>query len=133
MSTTRTKHLSSSSFSQQRRDQGKDSALVAGLLSDFDRLLENQGSADVEFLIDQERVAAHRLIVVARCDRYRTKKRLNKPPSNENTPLTIQLGKHFSAAAVRDVVRYLYTGKVSKILASNHHSMRTLPNSVSYV
>lgn len=92
--------------------QPRDSALLAGLLSDLDRLLEQQASADVHFMVDHEKVTAHRLIVVARCERYRTKKRFNQQP--DNSPLIIQLGKHFSAAAVKDVICYLYTGKVRK-------------------
>lgn len=91
----------------------KDNVLLKGLLSDFERLLEDEESADLHFLIDQERVLAHRLVVVTRCERYRKKKRLNQPLTADNTPLTVQLGKHFSAAAVRDVVRYLYIGKLS--------------------
>lgn len=93
----------------------KDNILLKGLVSDLDRLLQDEASADLHFLIDQERVSAHRLVVIARCERYRKKKRLNQPVlSADNTPLTtIQLGKHFSAAAVRDVVGYLYTGKAS--------------------
>lgn len=88
--------------------------LLKGLQSDFERLLEDESSADLHFLIDQESVLAHRVVVIARCERYRKKKRLNQPPSAEDPPLSIQLGKHFSASAVRDVVRYLYTGKVSE-------------------
>ena len=91
----------------------RDNGLLAGLLSDLDHLLKDGSSADLHFLIEEEVVPAHRLIVLARCDRYRSKKRLKQPVSPEKTPLTIQLGKHFSASAVRDVVQYLYTGKVS--------------------
>lgn len=91
----------------------KDNVLLTGLLSDFERLLQDEASADLHFLIDKELVLAHRLVVVARCERYRNKKRLNQPlPNSADTPITIQLGKHFSAEAVRDVVKYLYTGKV---------------------
>ena len=86
--------------------------LLKGLQGDLERLLEDESGADLHFLIDQERVSAHRLVVITRCERYRKKKRLNRPYTAESTPLTIQLGKHFSAAAVRDVVGYLYTGKV---------------------
>lgn len=91
----------------------KDHILLKGLLGDFERLLEDEASADLHFMVDHERVLAHRIVVAARCERYRKKKRFNQPPTAENTPLTIQLGKHFSPAAVRDVVRYLYIGKVS--------------------
>ena len=106
MSTTnKTKHLPTL--------QRPNSALFAGLLSDFERLLEQPAGADVHFMIDHEKVTAHRLIVLARCERYRTKKRFNQQP--DNFPLVVQLGKHLSAAAVRDVVSYLYTGKVRKI------------------
>ena len=91
----------------------KDHILLKGLAGDFEALLEDRASADMQFMVDEERVPAHRLIVVARCERYRKKKRLHQPLTADNTPVTIQLGKHFSAAAVRDVVRYLYTGKVS--------------------
>lgn len=97
--------------------QRPDSALLAGLVSDFGRLLEQQSTADVHFMVDQEKVTAHRLIVLARCERYRTKKRFNQQV--DNYPLTIQLGKHFSAVAVRDVVSYLYTGKVRKSFNKN--------------
>ena len=90
----------------------KDNILQKGLVGDFETLLDDGSTTDLQFLIDQERVPAHRLVVLARCERYRKKKRLNQPLSADNTPVTIKLGKHFSAAAVRDVVRYLYTGKV---------------------
>ena len=101
----RVRHLSRENSFQRR-----DSALLAGLLSDLDNLLDNQATADVHFMIDQEEVTAHKLIVLARCERYRNKKKFNQ--HSDDSPLVIQLGKHFSAAAVRDVVGYLYTGKV---------------------
>jgi hypothetical protein len=110
MSTTKDK-LSPRDTSFDRWE--KDGILMKGLLGDLVRLLEDESTADLHFLIDHERVLAHRVIVLARCDRYRKKRRLNQPLTAENTPLTIQLGKHFSAAAVRDVVRYLYIGRVS--------------------
>ena len=108
MSTTKDKHHATS-FERWE----KDNILLKGLVGDFEALLEDESSMDLQFLIDQERVPAHRLVVVARCERYRKKKRLNQPASSADSPITIQLGKHFSAAAVRDVVKYLYTGKVS--------------------
>lgn len=107
MSTTKDKH-NVTSFERWE----KDNILMKGLVVDFEALLEDESSMDLQFLIDQERVPAHRLVVVARCERYRKKKRLNQPLSADRTPVTIQLGKHFSAGAVQDVVRYLYTGKV---------------------
>lgn len=113
MSTTKDKQQQ-----QQQQHNGtlerweKDHVLVKGLQGDFDRLLDDDASADLHFLIDEERVLAHRLVVVARCERYRKKKRMNRPLSAENTPLVVQLGRHFSAAAVSDIVRYLYVGEV---------------------
>ena len=124
MSTTKDKQMPrDTSFDRWE----KDHVLLKGLLGDLERLLEDESSTDLHFMIDHERVSAHRLIVVARCERYRKKKRLNQPPTAGNTPLTIQLGKHFSAAAVRDVVRYLYTGKVRGLGSSMHtrHNMQT--------
>ena len=106
-STNKGKYLSRESSYELR-----DGALLAGLLSDLDRLREQQIYADVHFVVDQEKVTAHRLVVLARCERYRTKKRFNQ--QLDNFPLIIQLGKNFSAAAVRDVVNYLYTGKVQR-------------------
>jgi len=91
--------------------QRRDSALLAGLLSDLDNLLDNQATADIHFMIDQEQVTAHKLIVLARCERYRSKKKFSQH-ADSNSPIVVQLGKHFSAAAVRDVIVYLYTGKV---------------------
>lgn len=110
MSTTKDKQLLSRDTSFERWE--KDNVLLKGLQADLERLLRDESSADLHFLIDQECVPAHRLVVVTRCERYRKKKRLNQRLSAENTPLDIQLGKHFSAAAVRDVVSYLYSGKV---------------------
>ena len=111
MSTTKDKqHQPTRDTSFERWE--KDNVLLKGLQGDLERLLEDESGADLHFLIDQERVSAHRLVVITRCERYRKKKRLNRPYTAESTPLTIQLGKHFSAAAVRDVVGYLYTGKV---------------------
>lgn len=120
MSTTNDKQHLSRDTSFERWE--KDNVLLKGLQGDFERLREDESSADLHFLIDHERVLAHRLVVVTRCERYRKKKRLNLPYTAdlENTPLTIQLGKHFSASAVKDVVGYLYTGKVSYMYIHIH-------------
>ncbi len=113
MSTTKVDQHHTTSFERWE----KDNILVKGLVSDFEALLDDESTIDLHFLIDQESVPAHRVVVLARCERYRKKKRLNQP-SDINTPVTVQLGKHFSASAVRDIVRYLYTGKVSHSYAT---------------
>ncbi len=96
--------------------QRSDNALLAGLVSDLDKLLKNQAAADVHFMVDHEQVVtAHKLVVLARCERYRNKKKFHQP-SSENSPIVIQLGKQFSAAAVRDVVGYMYTGEVRGVV-----------------
>lgn len=116
MSTTKQKDKQHAS-SRPTRDASferweKEGVLHKGLVGDLQALLDDETGADLHFMIDHECVLAHRLVVVARCERYRRKKKLHQPPSADS-PVTVQLGKHFSAAAVRDVVRYLYIGKVT--------------------
>ncbi len=115
MSTTKERSVSRESSLQRREGSERDGALLAGMLSDLKLLLEDEYSADLFFLIEHEVVRAHQLVVMARCERQQYNKLLERASVTEDhgtTAVTIQLGKQFSATAVRDVVAYLYTGKV---------------------
>ena len=90
----------------------RDSKLKDCLVNDLESLLSDETTVDLEFVVGQHRVKAHRLIVVARCERYKSKKRIWLQNSGEHRVTTVQLSQLCSAAGVQAVVKYLYTGKV---------------------
>ncbi|XP_059608145.1 uncharacterized protein LOC132255985 [Phlebotomus argentipes] len=91
------------------------------LLDDLQRLSEDQDSADVVFLVgrDEERVYAHRIIMMARCKSFQTLKRgeicripgCSVLPAAPGTPIPIRL-PHLSADVFRQFILYVYTGKI---------------------
>lgn len=91
------------------RESSEEAALQDALIFDLESLSKEE--CDLEFVVDHERVRAHRLIVQARCDRYRGKKRQWLAAADQAV-VSVQLGKHHSPSAVRGVVKYLYTGQV---------------------
>ncbi len=92
----------------------EDASLRESLLYDLEGLQKDESTCDVEFVIGHERVKAHRLIVVTRCERYKVKRGSWLLGENDRGVISIQLNKHHNVAAVRAVIKYLYTGKVSR-------------------
>ena len=104
-SPTGSKRGSSSSLSEDPR-------LREALVADLEGLLSDESTSDLEFIVEHgERVKAHRLVVLARCDKFRSKKSAWLNGKYEDT-VTIELGKPCAVEGVRAVVKYLYTGKV---------------------
>ena len=97
------------------RESPEGVALRDNLLFDFETLRNDESTCDFEFIVGHERVKAHRLIIVSRCEKYRGKKRQWLVAGGEQKVFSVQLGKHHSVNAVRGVVNYLYTGKVYKV------------------
>ncbi|XP_055692926.1 uncharacterized protein LOC129795559 isoform X1 [Lutzomyia longipalpis] len=91
------------------------------LLDDLQRLSEDQDSADVVFLVgrDEERIYAHRIILMARCKSFQTLKRgeicripgCSVLPSAPGTPIPIRV-PHMSPEVFRQFILYVYTGKI---------------------
>ena len=87
-----------------------DPRLREALFADLEAILSDESTSDLEFVVDQERVKAHRLIVLARCDKYKSKKRAWL--DDHQNGVTIELESPCTVEGVRSVVKYLYTGKV---------------------
>ncbi|XP_026480146.1 uncharacterized protein LOC113386590 [Ctenocephalides felis] len=94
---------------------------VHKLLEDLLRLSEDHDSADVVFLIgkSEEKVYAHRIILMARCKSFRTAKRGEvcripgcsvSPPSAGN-PAQVRL-PHARPETFKRLIVFLYTGKI---------------------
>ena len=89
------------------------SALTQSLVKDLYALSKDEASCDLMFLVGvrEERVMAHKLIVLARCENYKQKKE-EWLVSASSLMVQVKLGKH-SKESVKKVVKYLYTGEVS--------------------
>ena len=89
------------------------SALTQSLVKDLYVLSKDEGSCDMMFLVGvrEERVMAHKLIVLARCENYKQKK---EEWLSASRTIQVKLGKH-SKESVKKVVKYLYTGEVSSM------------------
>lgn len=104
-SPTGSKRGSSSSLSEDPR-------LREALVADLEGLLSDESTCDLEFVVEHgERVKAHRLVVLARCDKFKSMKSRWLDGKYQDT-VTIELGKPCAVDGVRAVVKYLYTGKV---------------------
>lgn len=90
----------------------EDTSLRESLLYDLEALQKDESTCDVEFVVGHERVKAHRLLVVARCECYKAKRGQWLLGERDRSIISIQLNKHHSIAAVRAVIKYLYNGKV---------------------
>ena len=101
-----------SRISPAKQSPPEDASLRESLLYDLEILQKDESTCDVEFVVGHERVRAHRLIVVARCERYKVKRGHWLLGDREGGVISIPLSKHHNANAVRAVVKYLYTGKV---------------------
>jgi hypothetical protein len=89
----------------------EDTRLREALFADLEAILSEESSSDLEFVVGQERVRAHRLIVLARCDKFKTKRRAWMGGQQRDT-INVELGKPCTVDGVRAVVKYLYTGRV---------------------
>lgn len=86
-------------------------SLTQSLVKDLYALCKDETSCDLTFLVGvrEERVMAHKLIVLARCENYKHKK---DEWLAATRMIQVKLGKH-SRESVKKVVKYLYTGEVS--------------------
>ena len=89
------------------------SMLTQALVKDLYTLFKDDSSCDLVFLVGvrEERVPAHKLIVLARCENYKQKK--EEWLMTATRMIQVKLGKH-SKDTVKKVVKYLYTGEVVK-------------------
>ena len=101
----------SSSKAGSSNSLSEDTRLKETLLADLEGLLSDESSSDLEFVLGHERIKAHKLIVLVRCDKFKSKKRTWMGEQRHNT-ITVDLGKPCTLDGVRAVVKYLYTGKV---------------------
>ncbi len=90
----------------------EDTSLRESLLYDLEALQKDESTCDVEFVVGHDRVRAHRLLVISRCERYKAKRGQWLLGERERGIISIQLNKHHNIGAVRAVIKYLYTGKV---------------------
>ncbi|KAM7357660.1 uncharacterized protein ACRADG_002930 isoform 1-T3 [Cochliomyia hominivorax] len=101
-----------------------DGQSVAGLpqlIDDLQRLSEDQDSADVVFICgrEEERIYAHRIIMMARCKSFKTNKRgelcripgCSVSPAAPGTPTPVRL-PHVHPEVFRQFVLYVYTAKI---------------------
>ncbi|XP_023294242.2 uncharacterized protein LOC111677371 [Lucilia cuprina] len=101
-----------------------DGQSVAGLpqlIDDLQRLSEDQDSADVVFICgrEEERIYAHRIIMMARCKSFKTNKRgeicripgCSVSPAAPGTPTSVRL-PHVHPEVLRQFVLYVYTAKI---------------------
>lgn len=85
------------------------------LMRDLELLHDDGDLTDLEFVAGAGKteriIRAHRLIVLCRCRRYRSKKRQWLTTAAGSSPVTVKLERTDPETA-RRVVRYLYTGQV---------------------
>ncbi|XP_033167087.1 BTB/POZ domain-containing protein 9 isoform X2 [Drosophila mauritiana] len=92
------------------------------LIEDLQRLSEDQDSADVVFICGRdERIYAHRLMLMARCKSFKTAKRgevcripgctVSPAAPGASTPTTIRL-PHVNPELFRQFILYVYTAKL---------------------
>ncbi|KAH8327907.1 hypothetical protein KR067_001501 [Drosophila pandora] len=92
------------------------------LIDDLQRLSEDQDSADVVFICGRdERIYAHRLMLMARCKSFKTAKRgevcripgctVSPAAPGASTPTTIRL-PHVNPDLFRQFILYVYTAKL---------------------
>lgn len=95
-------------------------SLQEHLIRDLECLRDDDDSADLEFVTSSsgsgkvEKIRAHRLIVLFRCRRYRNKK---QQWLTTNAPVVTVRLENTEPETARRVVRYLYTGQVSRFLS----------------
>ncbi|XP_048576494.1 BTB/POZ domain-containing protein 19-like [Nematostella vectensis] len=87
---------------------------VKSLLNDLQKLSTDYDTGDVVFVVGDEecRILAHRVILVARCEQFRRrKKELWSKMYTPGTPFVVRK-PGFRHDVFREVIRYLYTGKI---------------------
>ncbi|KAG5888228.1 hypothetical protein JTB14_035577 [Gonioctena quinquepunctata] len=94
---------------------------VPRLLDDLQRLSEDSDSADIVFVLgrDEERVFAHRVILMARCKSFQTAKRgeicripgCSVSPAAPGTPSPVRLSQT-PPETFKQFLLYVYTGKI---------------------
>ncbi|PFX20726.1 BTB/POZ domain-containing protein 9 [Stylophora pistillata] len=86
---------------------------VEMLLSDLQNLIDDRDTADILFLIGREETAiyAHKLIMVTRCKHFQNRKRELWSSKSNHSQLTVRK-PDFRADVFRDVLKFVYTGKV---------------------
>ncbi|KAJ3661926.1 hypothetical protein Zmor_006300 [Zophobas morio] len=94
---------------------------VPRLLDDLQRLSEDTDSADIVFILgrEEERVSAHRVILMARCKSFQTAKRgevcripgSSVSPTTPGTPTPIRLPQA-PPDTFKQFLLYIYTGKI---------------------
>ncbi|KAH1002259.1 hypothetical protein HUJ04_008361 [Dendroctonus ponderosae] len=94
---------------------------VPRLLDDLQRLSEDTDSADIVFLLgrEEERIYAHRIILMARCKSFQIAKRVEVcripgctvSPTALGTPTMVRLPQVLSDI-FRQFLNYVYTGKI---------------------
>ncbi|XP_004522460.1 uncharacterized protein LOC101449859 [Ceratitis capitata] len=101
-----------------------DQAAMAGLpqlITDLQRLSEDQESADLVFICgrEEERIYAHRILLMARCKSFKTAKRgeicripgCSVSPAAPGTPTPVRL-PHVNPDVFRQFIVYVYTAKI---------------------
>ncbi|KAL9704128.1 hypothetical protein quinque_007646 [Culex quinquefasciatus] len=91
------------------------------LLDDLQKLSEDQDTADVVFILgtSEERIFAHRIILMARCKSFQNMKRgeicripgCSVLPSAPGAPSPVRL-PHIEADIFRQFILYVYTAKI---------------------
>ncbi|XP_061393009.1 uncharacterized protein LOC133328457 [Musca vetustissima] len=103
---------------------GCDGQFMAGLpqlIDDLQRLSEDQDSADVVFICgrEEERIYAHRIIMMARCKSFKNNKRgelcripgCTVLPATPGSPTSVRL-PHVHPEVFRQFILYVYTAKI---------------------
>ncbi|XP_053953391.1 uncharacterized protein LOC128860139 [Anastrepha ludens] len=101
-----------------------DQAAMAGLpqlITDLQRLSEDQESADLVFICgrEEERIYAHRILLMARCKSFKMAKRgeicripgCSVSPAAPGTPTPVRL-PHINPDVFRQFIVYVYTAKI---------------------
>lgn len=87
--------------------------LLDALIKDFEELQEDTESCDLEFVVGprQEKVQAHKLVVVCRCGAYKESKSKWLKTCDV---ISVKL-PNYGLEPVKTVIKYLYTGQVREL------------------
>lgn len=80
----------------------------AAIVEDMDALISDRDLSDVTFVVEGERIHAHRVILAARCEYFRA---MLYDGLKDSSEAEIQL-EGTNALAFRTLLRYIYTGRV---------------------
>ncbi|XP_055371995.1 uncharacterized protein LOC129605978 [Condylostylus longicornis] len=99
----------------------KAMAGIPQLIDDLQRLSEDQDSSDVVFILgrEEERIYAHRIMLMARCKSFQTAKRgelcripgSTVSPAAPGSPTPVRLS-NVNPDVFRQFILYIYTGKI---------------------